>query len=555
MDILLDIRTATNITDALNIFFKAERLGGTPGNNGFSYSGDSGGGNTYKCEKCKVKVPAKKKCFIERPPVVLCVQLKRFSLLGGKISKPVQLTRKVDMLPYMKKKSLERSQPPLCYKLVSMITHVGPSPNCGHYTAIGEAGEGTFYQFDDSSVRQISTGQALNTASYVVFYEMLPSVFKNWCLEKEGDLSTKHGLKSSSFQKQQPCIIKESAEVRNEVGNSSSNYADSTSNKNHNMSEFVTKRSNQSEVNMKVSVGLEVVKQLRVEDKNNVPGVKGNFNQGKSGLVPYDSDGDSDSSEDSKFPLSQYGKNVPQKSILMPRILAVKKQEPQISSNISHSEPRPCSPASAIASSKVFYAAKNLSKARENLMNSASGTFKITESQEHNPSVGSADSAESTCSSGKWKITSIPFSSKTDMKSTIKSSSREINGERYEKVAFEPDTPGKNGNKRPGSLDGYEEELDKGKMKKVRRADSFSTNRLKFNSVKGNPFQQQQSKSYSFNGSNRNNFYFWKSYNSQRTHANKQQQDRDFDYDVLKMGNSRKSKNSTGFHELNWNRH
>jgi len=40
-----------------------------------------------------------------------------------------------------------------------MITHVGPSPNCGHYTAIGEAGSGQFFQFDDSSVRQISEGQ------------------------------------------------------------------------------------------------------------------------------------------------------------------------------------------------------------------------------------------------------------------------------------------------------------------------------------------------------------------------------------------------------------
>merc|ERR1719346_112674 len=65
------------------------------------------------------------------------------------------------------------------YKLVAMITHVGPSPNCGHYTAIGEAANGQFFQFDDSSVRPISVGQALNTASYVVFYEMTRSSWRN----------------------------------------------------------------------------------------------------------------------------------------------------------------------------------------------------------------------------------------------------------------------------------------------------------------------------------------------------------------------------------------
>ena len=32
------------------------------------------------------------------------------------------------------------------YKLVSMINHVGPSPNYGHYASIAEAPNGTFYR-------------------------------------------------------------------------------------------------------------------------------------------------------------------------------------------------------------------------------------------------------------------------------------------------------------------------------------------------------------------------------------------------------------------------
>ena len=32
------------------------------------------------------------------------------------------------------------------YKLVSTINHVGPSPNCGHYTSVAEASDGMFYR-------------------------------------------------------------------------------------------------------------------------------------------------------------------------------------------------------------------------------------------------------------------------------------------------------------------------------------------------------------------------------------------------------------------------
>ena len=80
---------------------------------------------------------------MERPPEVLCIQLKQFEAMGGKISKPVQLQRQTDLSPFIKTSG---QRIPVNYKLVAMITHVGPSPNCGHYTAIGEAAGGQFYQ-------------------------------------------------------------------------------------------------------------------------------------------------------------------------------------------------------------------------------------------------------------------------------------------------------------------------------------------------------------------------------------------------------------------------
>ncbi|CAB4055887.1 USP36_42 [Lepeophtheirus salmonis] len=166
MDLLLDIRSASNIEEALAHYFRSEKLGGMDGS------------NMYKCEKCKVKVPAHKASFIERPPVVLCIQLKRFALTGGKISKPVQLSRRLEVSRFVRGGMAKGNK--LEYRLVSMITHVGPSPNCGHYTAIGEASNGQFYQFDDSHVRPVPVSQALNTASYVVMYEMTQATHCHW---------------------------------------------------------------------------------------------------------------------------------------------------------------------------------------------------------------------------------------------------------------------------------------------------------------------------------------------------------------------------------------
>ena len=116
--------------------------------------------------------------------MVLCIQLKRFTLMGGKIGKPVQLSRALNIGKFVKRAAVEptpsESAAALTYRLVSMITHVGPSVNCGHYTAIGEAGQNQFYQFDDASVRSVPAHQVLNTASYVVFYEMTRSAKQAW---------------------------------------------------------------------------------------------------------------------------------------------------------------------------------------------------------------------------------------------------------------------------------------------------------------------------------------------------------------------------------------
>lgn len=150
-DLLLDIRKHSTLDEALDSFFSRERLE------------DLG----YKCEACNKKVSATKQFFVERAPMVLCIALKRFSLAGGKLSKHVQFRKKITLSKYM----YNKSQQQLSYKLVSLVTHLGPSQNCGHYTAIGQAPNGNYYQFDDSCVRPLPLSAVLGTNAYIMFFE------------------------------------------------------------------------------------------------------------------------------------------------------------------------------------------------------------------------------------------------------------------------------------------------------------------------------------------------------------------------------------------------
>lgn len=149
-DLLLDIRKANTVDEALQGYFARERLE------------DMG----YKCESCKKKVSATKQFTLERAPIVLCIQLKRFSMQGTKLNKQVTIKPKLDLSPYVKRNGN------LMYRLVSMVTHLGASQHCGHYTAIGLTESGTYYQFDDSSVRSISLQNVLQTNGYIMFYEL-----------------------------------------------------------------------------------------------------------------------------------------------------------------------------------------------------------------------------------------------------------------------------------------------------------------------------------------------------------------------------------------------
>ena len=154
-DLLVDIRKASTLDEALTSYFSREQLDN----------------NDYKCEACMRRVPATKQFSLERPPKVLCVQLKRFSVLGGKISRHIDFKQTIDMGPYLWREPNE-SPRHLNYKLMSMVTHMGPSVNCGHYTAVAQVSTGQYYSFDDSCVRSVTLSNVLNTNAYIMIFEM-----------------------------------------------------------------------------------------------------------------------------------------------------------------------------------------------------------------------------------------------------------------------------------------------------------------------------------------------------------------------------------------------
>lgn len=115
-DLPLDISRVQTLNEAINGYFSRENL-------------EECG---YKCESCKKRVSASKKFSLERAPTVLCIQLKRFTAMGGKLSKHITIGEKLNLQKYLSKTS--DSNQNCVYRFVSMVTHLGSSSSGGHYT-------------------------------------------------------------------------------------------------------------------------------------------------------------------------------------------------------------------------------------------------------------------------------------------------------------------------------------------------------------------------------------------------------------------------------------
>ena len=513
MDILVDIRQASNIEEALQHFFRQEKLGNAQDEN-----------SMYKCEKCKVKVPAKKRCFLEKPPAVLCIQLKRFSLMGGKIGKPVQLSRSLNIAPFIYPRNgahLEQVQ----YKLVSMITHVGPTPNCGHYTAIGEA-NGQFYQFDDASVRPIPLSQVLNTASYVVFYEMTRSSWSNVVANNSENgtsrpvTATATSSSATSSSNGERFIGPQKPPSFNRITAEATSLikpriigANGVVNK-----LGVVSSAAKSVANVVADVAKTVVSSTPLSNKSNDEPRASTSDKSFSskGLVPYDAESSEDEASEltvAKKQVQQNGSSSSTKPQFVPRALTVKKLNEK-------SSPTCSSPVQA--TKKNWHVTDvdhhNPSVHSDNSTGSTNGGWIVTNQV---PRPSSAMSDDSKTDNNKWTVTPLQRAIEESSTSSISNSqnanltsgpstptsststsSSTISNASEKKRKFSSDE--RLSRKRP-SIDenvenDYDAELDRGRTKKVKRIEPPSNRYRNGDSNgtgNGNPFQAHQDRANS----------------------------------------------------------
>ena len=155
-------------------------------------------GTHRRCEACRQLTRAKK-CFrVAVAPRVLTIHLKRFSFDAGggpvKISSHVGFAPTLDLAPFMVGAGTDGYGPCL-YRLCAVLVHEGSSTHSGHYfayarsMALGSQSEGgggssmlppggphlsdggQWWLFNDSSVRRVGEGEALNASAYILLYE------------------------------------------------------------------------------------------------------------------------------------------------------------------------------------------------------------------------------------------------------------------------------------------------------------------------------------------------------------------------------------------------
>lgn len=148
--------------------------------------------NKWKCSGCKKRVCATKQLTCFRPPLSLCIQLKRFSFGGGmggymhhqfgfshfagkgmgmmrggtKIQKPIEFPSDLK-LPLSDGRTCE-------YQLTGVVIHVGNSATSGHYTAFIRRQlktDSQWYHMDDSFVEPVKEKTVVRQRdAYVLFY-------------------------------------------------------------------------------------------------------------------------------------------------------------------------------------------------------------------------------------------------------------------------------------------------------------------------------------------------------------------------------------------------
>ncbi|CAG0915792.1 unnamed protein product, partial [Notodromas monacha] len=145
-----------NLVECLDFFTTAEHLDGSE----------------KFCAKCKDRMKSTKQIEIQRFPLILVVQLKRFDMIYGYGEKDNTFVEFPMELVDMKKYRSATALVPKKYVLYGVVNHFG-SLDWGHYTAIVKhPKQNAWFEFDDSRVMSVvDAGKVVRSAAYLLFYE------------------------------------------------------------------------------------------------------------------------------------------------------------------------------------------------------------------------------------------------------------------------------------------------------------------------------------------------------------------------------------------------
>ncbi|RLN53031.1 hypothetical protein BBP00_00009441 [Phytophthora kernoviae] len=126
--------------------------------------------NAWKCSSCGKPSRAEKGLTIAECPNVLMIQLKRFDLMFGKIKRHIEFPRSLDIASGMSKNCEDRRRGRTKYELHAVLVHAGFSTDCGHYYAFVKGSSGQWYEMNDDTVRWVSLDTVLQQKAYMLFY-------------------------------------------------------------------------------------------------------------------------------------------------------------------------------------------------------------------------------------------------------------------------------------------------------------------------------------------------------------------------------------------------
>eukprot|EP01102_Stenamoeba_stenopodia_P003675 TRINITY_DN13832_c0_g1_i1.p1 TRINITY_DN13832_c0_g1~~TRINITY_DN13832_c0_g1_i1.p1 ORF type:complete len:768 (-),score=167.90 TRINITY_DN13832_c0_g1_i1:37-2061(-) len=184
-DLSLEINHCNSLSSALQHFSASETLDKH---------------NLYTCDKCKKKSRATKKISIYKPPNALIVHLKRFSSFptsnffssSAKITKHVSFSPQLSLLPFFHpSQKTKMREEETKYKLTGVVVHSGGSANSGHYYAFVQSSAGAWYRMDDQDVSQVSVATVMKQQAYILFYvKDVPATVKSSNATLSTSLST-----------------------------------------------------------------------------------------------------------------------------------------------------------------------------------------------------------------------------------------------------------------------------------------------------------------------------------------------------------------------------